>query len=66
MSNLQTSTLPASVISREFEDNYCRTMGYTLKSLKNATPALAEFVRSAEKTVAEYVAAEHNLLMPAK
>ena len=30
------------------------------------TSALAEFVRSAEKTGAEYVAAEHNLLKPAK
>lgn len=61
MSNLQTSLLPPNVVSREFEEGYSRTMGYTVKSLKNATPALAEFIRTTEKTVREFVAGEKDL-----
>ncbi len=62
MSNLQTSLLPDSVVSREFEEGYYRTMGYTVKSLKNATPALAEFIRTTEKTVNEFIENEPDLL----
>lgn len=64
MSNLQTSLLPDQVVYRPFEENYSRTMGYMVKTLKNATPALSEFVRTTEHVVKEIVAAESNLLLP--
>ena len=64
MSNLQTSLLPPEVTFREFEEDICRTMGYTVKTLKNATPALTEFVRITESTVKEIVRNESNLLRP--
>jgi len=64
MSNLQTSMLPPEVTHREFEEDICRTMGYTVKTLKNATPALTEFVRITESTVKEIVESESNLLRP--
>ncbi len=43
---------------------HSRTMGYMVKTLKNATPALSEFVRTTEHVVKEIVAAESNLLLP--
>ena len=64
MSNMQTLMLPPNVIFREFEENYCRVMGFTVKSLKNATPALAEFIRTTKTVVKEFVARESNLLRP--
>ena len=64
MSALQASLLPENVILREFEDDLCRTMGYTVKTLKNATPALAEFIRTTESTVKEYLESGHGLLRP--
>ena len=64
MSNLQTSLLPGSVVYRPFEEDYFRIMGYMVKTLKNATPALSEFVKITEHVVKEYLSAESNLLLP--
>ena len=64
MSNLQASLLPENVVSRPFKEEYFRVMGYTVKTIKNATPALSEFIKTTEHVVAEYVAHEGNLLQP--
>ena len=64
LSNLQTSLLPKDVVYRPFEEDYCRTMGYMVKSAKNATPALTEFVKTTEQVVREYVKDNSNLLLP--
>ena len=64
MSDLQASLLPDDVVLRPFEEDYFRIMGYMVKTIKNATPALAEFVKTTEHVVAEYVAREDNLLVP--
>ena len=64
MSNLQTSLLPDNVVHRPFEEDYYRTMGYMVKTLKNATPSLSEFVKVTEHVVKEFVESESNLLIP--
>ena len=37
-------------------------MGYMVKSLKNATPALAKFIRTAEAVVADQLVKKNDLL----
>lgn len=64
MSALQASLLPEDVVQRPFAEDYFRIMGYMVKTIKNATPALAEFVKTTEHVVAEYVAREDNFLQP--
>lgn len=64
MSNLQTSLLPEYVVYRPFEEDYSRTMGYMVKSIKNATPALMEFIKTTDHVVREFVEEESNLLAP--
>lgn len=64
MSNLQTSLLPEEVAFRPFAEDYTRTMGYMVKSRKNATPALSEFIRMAEDETAEYISQKDNLFRP--
>lgn len=64
MSNLQASLLPDNVVSRLFEEDYFRIMGYMVKTIKNATPALFEFIKTTEHVVAEFVEREETLLLP--
>lgn len=64
MSNLQASLLPDNVVSRLFEEDYFRIMGYMVKTIKNATPALSEFIKTTEHVVAEFVEREETLLLP--
>lgn len=64
MSDLQASLLPEDVVLRPFAEDYFRVMGYMVKTIKNATPALAEFIKTTEHVVAEHVAKEDNLLIP--
>jgi len=63
MSNLQTSLLPKDVVFRPFKEDYFRTMGYMVKTIKNATPALSEFIKTTEHVVKEIVTQE-DLLLP--
>lgn len=62
MSNLQTSLLPEDVVFRPFAEDYFRVMGYTVKTIKNATPALSEFIKTTDHVVREFVEEEGNLL----
>lgn len=48
ISELQLPLLPANVTTREFEDDFSRTIGIAIKSTKAATPAQKEFIRIAQ------------------
>ncbi len=45
ISKMQTSLLPGNVVVKEFEENVFRTMGFGVRSLKKASPAVKEFVK---------------------
>ena len=64
LSGLQSFLLPGNVVYRFFEEDYFRIMGYMVKTVKNATPALSEFIKTTEHVVKEYLAEEGNLLIP--
>lgn len=64
LSGLQTSLLPKDVVFRPFEEEYFRVMGYMVKTVKNATPALSEFINTTEHVVKEFVKREKGLLLP--
>ncbi len=45
ISKMQTSLLPSNIVVREFEEKVCRTMGFGVRSLKNASPAVKELIK---------------------
>lgn len=52
LSKLQTSNLPPNVVVKYFEEDLSRTMGFAVRSMKNITPSLNEYIKTA-KAVAE-------------
>lgn len=49
LSRLQVKLLPDTVISKDFAGDFYRTLGIAVKLLKNATPALKEFIRISQE-----------------
>lgn len=45
ISKMQTSFLPDDIVVKEFEENVFRTMGFGIRSMKNASPAAKEFIK---------------------
>ncbi|MCI8645560.1 MAG: LysR family transcriptional regulator [Firmicutes bacterium] len=64
MSSLHTSLLPENVVFREFEEDISRVMGFAIKSLKNTTPAILEFIRIAQQVVETELKKEGSILRP--
>lgn len=52
LSKLQTGNLPKNVVVKYFDEDLYRTMGFAVRSMKNITPALSEYIKAA-KTVAD-------------
>ena len=50
ISELQIPLLQNNIVAREFEDDFSRTIGIAVRSMKNATSAQREFVRTAQKS----------------
>lgn len=55
ISKLQTMLLPSQVVYREFKEDFQRSMGIGIRSLKTAPPAQKEFVRAAKKAAEKYI-----------
>lgn len=55
---------PRTARTRPFREDYCRVMGYTVKTLKNATPTLSEFIKVTEHVTKKFIKEEGNLLVP--
>jgi DNA-binding transcriptional LysR family regulator len=54
LSRLQSSLLPANVVLKEISSDVYRTLGIAIKSLKNATPAVKEFVRISKEAAKKF------------
>lgn len=48
ISRLQADLLPERVVAKDFEGDFHRTVGICVRSIKNATPALREFINIAK------------------
>lgn len=65
LSGLQTGLLPQNIVYREVDGDFYRTMGICVKSLKYISPALKEFINTAQQIVSRELS-NHNLLKPVK
>lgn len=65
LSGLQVGLLPENTVYREIDGDFYRTMGMCTRALKYVSPALKEFVNSAQQIVAKELA-NQPLLKPAE
>ena len=54
LSSMQMTMVPANVAVRQLDSPVGRDLGMIIKSIKNTTPALKEFVKAANKAAVDY------------
>lgn len=54
ISSLQTSLVTDEIVLRKLDGDVGRNLGMTIKSLKNTTPALKEFIKAAKSSARSY------------
>lgn len=55
VSKLQAQIIPSHIIVKEFEEDIHRNMGYAVRSMRNITPALNEFIKTSKVIAEEYI-----------
>ena len=55
VSKLQSKVIPSHIIVKEFQEDIHRNIGFAVRSMRNITPALNEFIKTAKIIAEEYV-----------